>query len=755
MFPESQEGLGASRPAKGAAFDSRLAMAMAAAAAAAEAFGPAATSTPPFPATRQDVHAAIAKAVELRALHASLLQRGAPNGGASAGRSPAIIRLPPAASPALSRTAAATADEDYPVFTPAYDEEPMAGLSHICQDSRSRSENWSGIALDRGGGGGDDAALSDYDNLNAFSSNSDVRFPSSNDHHRRHKVHPAFLQSAPSADHFLALAGRATRTSTADLKAPATCSSAFRPATIDRDHGIDVGALKFLSSSRVPLSSNHHGSAQPRPKQRGSQILSWLFLRTKKKARPEMSPNAIERENMSQLLKEWGLLSLDSLKRELADANAHRDAALQEAGEMRSSLGDLTTKLLNLEAYCSELKTALRQATASSSGNTQSLSRRSTRSIGASRELPGPFSHDAMVEGFLQIASEARLSVKQFCKALIQQVEEPENGLQDKLKLLLQPHQLTITDNHCSKAVLYHLEAHMNQAMYQDFENCTFQNNGSPRCLDPKQDSQESFASFVALRNLSWNEVLRKGTKYYSEGFSRFCDQKMSCIVSTLKSWSRPWPEQLLHCFFVAAKCVWLLHLLAFSFTPPLSIMRVEENRVFDQMYMEDILPDKQQVINPCQLVWLKCNKYSVQFKVQKTPPAGGGDGEGEGECESYRIRPLELADISRGFTDLLSQLSPSPPLTEDAFRARFDGLAALGADHLVLVAEDAAAGAVLVERKFIRSCGRVGHVEDVVVDAAARGRGLGERVVRRLVEHARGRGSGGATRSYSTARRS
>ncbi|KAL5201850.1 hypothetical protein ABZP36_036204 [Zizania latifolia] len=604
---------------------------MAMAAAAAEAFGPAApSSTPPFPTTRQDVQAAIAKAVELRALHAALLQRGAPNGGggayASASRSPAIIHLPPAASPALSRTAlaAATADEDYPVFTPVYDEEPMAGLSHICQDNRSRSENWSGIALDRGGGGGDDdAAFSDYDNLNAFSSsNSEVRFPSSNDHHRRHKVHPAFMQPAPSADRFLASAGRAaTRTSTAELKAPATCSRAFRPATIGRDHGIDVGAFKFLSSSRVPLSSNHHASAQPRPKQqRGSQILSWLFPRTKKKAKPEMSPNAIERENMSQLLKEWGLLSLDSLRRELADANAHRDAALQEAGEMRSSLGELTTKLVNLEAYCSELKKALRQATAnsSSSSNTQSLSRRSTRSIGASRELPGPVSHEAMVEGFLQIASEARLSVKQFCKALIQQVEEPDNGLQDKLNMLLQPHQLMITEKHCSKVVLYHLEALMNQAMYQDFENCTFQKNGSPRCLDPKQDSQESFGSFVALRNLSWNEVLRKGTKYYSEGFSRFCDQKMSCIVSTLKSWSRPWPEQLLQCFFVAAKCVWLLHLLAFSFTPPLTIMRVEENRVFDQMYMEDILSDKQQVNNPCQVKIMVMPGFYVKDRVLK-----------------------------------------------------------------------------------------------------------------------------------------
>ncbi|KAF2916796.1 IRK-interacting protein isoform X2 [Oryza sativa Japonica Group] len=415
---------------------------MAMAAAAAEAFGTAAaTSTPPVQATRQDVQAAIAKAVELRALHAALLQRGGGGvgGGASASRSPAIIRLPPAASPALSRAGAAaaavaTVDEDYPVFTPAYDEEQMAGLSHICQDNRSRSENWSGIALGGGGSGDDDddAAFSDYDNLNAFSSsNSELRFPSSTDHHRRHKVHPAFLHSAPSADRFLASAGRATMAGTAELlKAPSTCGSAFRPATIGRDHGIDVGALKFLASSGAPLSAAA-AAAQPRPaKHRRAQILSWLFPRAKKKAKP-MSPSAIERENMSQLLKEWGLLSLDSLRRELADANAHRDAALQEAAEMRSSLGELTTKLAGLEAYCSELKKALRLATSSTSNaqpSSSSMSRRSTRSIGASQELPGPVSHEAMVEGFLQIASEARLSVKQFCKALIQQVEEPDNA---------------------------------------------------------------------------------------------------------------------------------------------------------------------------------------------------------------------------------------------------------------------------------------------------------------------------------------
>ncbi|KAF0935184.1 hypothetical protein E2562_031039 [Oryza meyeriana var. granulata] len=77
-----------------------------------------------LPATLQDIQAAIAKATELRALHAALLQGGASNadgyvaygGAGGASRSPsALIRLPPGPSPALSKAAVA---EDYPIFTP-------------------------------------------------------------------------------------------------------------------------------------------------------------------------------------------------------------------------------------------------------------------------------------------------------------------------------------------------------------------------------------------------------------------------------------------------------------------------------------------------------------------------------------------------------------------------------------------------------------------------------------------------------------
>ena len=147
--------------------------------------------------------------------------------------------------------------------------------------------------------------MSDYDGLHAFSSsNSEVLFPSSNDHRLRYrgtaayKIHPAFMHSAPSADRFLPSAGRATYTSELKLP-PATCGNAFRPATI--------------SSTRVPPPSAHS-----RTKQRGPpQILSWLFPKSRKKAKPpEMtSPTAIERSNNSA-----GALSL---KKELKQANGH------------------------------------------------------------------------------------------------------------------------------------------------------------------------------------------------------------------------------------------------------------------------------------------------------------------------------------------------------------------------------------------------------------------------------------------------
>lgn len=59
--------------------------------------------------SRQEIQAAIAKAVELRALHAALMQGNSP--------APANLRYPSSASP-VSRPVSQFSAQDYPVFTP-------------------------------------------------------------------------------------------------------------------------------------------------------------------------------------------------------------------------------------------------------------------------------------------------------------------------------------------------------------------------------------------------------------------------------------------------------------------------------------------------------------------------------------------------------------------------------------------------------------------------------------------------------------
>lgn len=112
-------------------------------------------------------------------------------------------------------------------------------------------------------------------------------------------------------------------------------------------------------------------------------------------------------------------------------------------------------------------------------------------------------------------------------------------------------------------------------------------------------------------------------------------------------------------------------------------------------------------------------------------------------ERENYSIRRLEISDKRRGFIELLKQLTTCDDVSDKDFEARFQELRSLGDDHVICVIEDAtsgkiiATGSVFIEKKFIRSCGKVGHIEDIVVDSSARGLNLGKRVVSFLVNHA------------------
>ncbi|XP_042512488.1 glucosamine 6-phosphate N-acetyltransferase [Macadamia integrifolia] len=111
---------------------------------------------------------------------------------------------------------------------------------------------------------------------------------------------------------------------------------------------------------------------------------------------------------------------------------------------------------------------------------------------------------------------------------------------------------------------------------------------------------------------------------------------------------------------------------------------------------------------------------------------------------ERFKVRRLEISDKSKGFIELLQQLSVCDSVPEEEFRTRFEELKSHGDDHVICVIEDdqsgkiIATGSVFVEKKFLRNCAKVGHIEDVVVDSSARGLKLGQKIVSSLTDHAR-----------------
>lgn len=58
-----------------------------------------------------------------------------------------------------------------------------------------------------------------------------------------------------------------------------------------------------------------------------------------------------------------------------------------------------------------------------------------------------------------------------------------------------------------------------------------------------------------------------------------------------------------------------------------------------------------------------------------------------------------------------------------------------VGSDSQGLDGKIVASGTLVMERKFIRGCGKVGHLEDIVVDKALQGTGVGKKLINVLVE--------------------
>ena len=97
----------------------------------------------------------------------------------------------------------------------------------------------------------------------------------------------------------------------------------------------------------------------------------------------------------------------------------------------------------------------------------------------------------------------------------------------------------------------------------------------------------------------------------------------------------------------------------------------------------------------------------------------------------NYRL--IQQGDLNKGFIDLLSQLTTTGNVSKELFLNRIKDIIG-NPNHRVYVLERAnkiiSCATLFVEPKFIHSCGKVGHVEDVVVDVACRGQKLGKKII-------------------------
>ncbi|KAL5728074.1 hypothetical protein ACHQM5_001197 [Ranunculus cassubicifolius] len=271
-------------------------------------------------------------------------------------------------------------------------------------------------------------------------------------------------------------------------------------------------------------------------------------------------------------------------------------------------MSELEKKLNKLEIYCHNLKSNLDVCTNSPYRNFAKDLVLNPKGIGQ---------HDRVIELFCNSVSEARSTVRFLSRSLTVQLRQMGGKVYERISCLLQSYEVKVSFTKNPRSLQFYLEALLNRAFYEDFEAIGFQKNGTDLILNPIDKCEANYASFNVLQGLTWEEVLNKGTRHFSEEFSRFCDRKMSEIVAML-GWNRAWPEPLLQAFFGAAKSVWLVHLLACSVHPNLPIFRVDKGVKFDGLFMEDMGGDKAQKLVPAMVRIMVAPGFYVYSNVVK-----------------------------------------------------------------------------------------------------------------------------------------
>ncbi|VFQ88728.1 unnamed protein product [Cuscuta campestris] len=363
------------------------------------------------------------------------------------------------------------------------------------------------------------------------------------------------------------------------------CPEKKRPES-DGEDGRGVLCNKCRPSSRerisvVPMDGRNSTTASP------NGIFKSVFSHLVRKS-PRLSEDGSSSSTTSSAAPpdQWKA-AVAELSQKLVQATKKKDDAVLEASRLKNSMAELEKKLSKLEVYCRDLKSGLEIY-----GGNHPRPHLTFQCLKTGDQ-------ERVIQRFLVSVSEARSSIRVLTRSIAVHLRQMAAGkTHDRISQLLHPYDVKNSLSKNSRVGPLYIEALLSRAFFEDFETVRFQKSSSNPVLNPLDRCAANFAAVNRLQGLKWEEVLSKGTRFFSEDFSRFCDRKMSEVV-TLLAWNRAWPEPLLQAFFGASKAVWLVHLLANSVHPALPIFRVDEQNRFDPVYMEDKGGDRARKLVP------------------------------------------------------------------------------------------------------------------------------------------------------------
>ena len=102
---------------------------------------------------------------------------------------------------------------------------------------------------------------------------------------------------------------------------------------------------------------------------------------------------------------------------------------------------------------------------------------------------------------------------------------------------------------------------------------------------------------------------------------------------------------------------------------------------------------------------------------------------------KDIEYNPLHVNDYDKGFCDILEQLTICQ-CSKSKFINRFQQLR-LNGDYYIVTAHDknkiVGTATLIITKRFVHEAGKVGHIEDVVVDERYRGKSIGSILIKHL----------------------